>query len=66
VDTIVDNYFAILEKLGERIEDLEEGLLNPTQKSLREIHELKREIAFLRKSVWPLREAVSRRIYACS
>lgn len=58
VDTIVDNYFAILEKLGERIEDLEEGLLNPTQKNLREIHQLKREMAFLRKLVWPLREVV--------
>ncbi len=48
-----------MEELGERIEDLEEELLNPTQKNLREIHELKREIAFLRKSVWPLREVVS-------
>jgi len=35
VDTIVDNYFAILEKFGGKIEDLEEGLLNPTQKIFR-------------------------------
>ncbi len=58
VDVIVDNYFTILEKLGERIEDLEEGLLNPTQKNLQGIHQLKREMAFLRKLVWPLREVV--------
>ena len=57
LDIIVDNYFAILEKLGERIEDLEAELMdNPSQESLREIHRLKREVMYLRKSVWPLRE----------
>jgi magnesium transporter len=57
LDTIVDNYFVVLEKLGERIEDLETELMdNPSQESLREIHRLKREVLYLRKSIWPLRE----------
>lgn len=57
MDTIIDNYFVILEKVGEDIEDIEEELLNaPTQDTLREIHDLKREMIFLRRSVWPLRE----------
>ena len=61
IDAIVDNYFAILEKLGEKIEYLEDELVtNPTLETLREIHELKRDMIFLRKSVWPLREVISK------
>ncbi len=59
LDTVVDHYFLILEKLGERIESLEEDLVtNPTTQTLQEIHGLKREIVFLRKAIWPLREVV--------
>jgi magnesium transporter len=59
IDTIVDHYFVVLEKLGEWIEDLEEELVtNPTPETLQTIHTLKRELIFLRRSVWPLREAV--------
>lgn len=60
IDAIVDSYFIILEKLGERIEFMEEELVtNPTPSVLQKIHELKREIISLRKSVWPLREVIS-------
>ena len=60
IDAIVDNYFAVLEKLGERIELMEEELVaEPTEKTLQQIHSLKRDMIFLRKSVWPLREAIS-------
>jgi len=61
LDAIVDNYFIVLEHLGEKIESLEEELLsNPSTKTLQVIHALKRDMVFLRKSVWPLREAISR------
>ncbi|MFH1904531.1 MAG: magnesium/cobalt transporter CorA [bacterium] len=60
LDAVVDNYFSILERLGEKIEDLEEELLtNPTPQTLKAIHNLKRDTIFLRKSVWPLREVTS-------
>jgi len=60
LDAIVDSYFSILEKLGEKIESLEEELVgDPTEKTLKQIHHLKKEMVFLRKSVWPLRELVS-------
>jgi magnesium transporter len=60
LDTIVDNYFIIIEKLGEKIEDAEEELLiNPTTQTMQSIHKLKKEMLFLRKSVWPLREVIS-------
>jgi magnesium transporter len=60
IDAIVDNYFIILEKLGETIESIEEELVtSPTPETLQTIHHLKREMIFLRKSVWPLREVIS-------
>ncbi len=60
LDAIVDGYFVILEKLGEKIEILEDELVNNPEKSiLKQIHHLKREMIFLRKSVWPLRELIN-------
>ena len=60
IDTIVDHYFVVLEKLGEKIEGMEEELVtNPTPETLQNIHTLKRELIFLRKSIWPLREVIS-------
>jgi len=60
IDAVVDNYFSVLETLGEQIEALEEKLVaNPTSNTLQEIHYLKREMIFLRKAVWPLREVIS-------
>ncbi|MBN2330406.1 MAG: magnesium/cobalt transporter CorA [Candidatus Aenigmarchaeota archaeon] len=60
IDSIVDNYFLILEKYGDRIEGIEEDMVsNPKQETLETIHAMKKEMIFLRRSVWPLREAVS-------
>ncbi|MBU1090323.1 MAG: magnesium/cobalt transporter CorA, partial [Candidatus Omnitrophica bacterium] len=60
IDAVIDNYFLILEKIGEKIEVLEEELINtPTQETMRNIHSLKREMIFLRKSVWPMRELIN-------
>jgi magnesium transporter len=60
IDSIVDNYFLTLEKLGEKVEFIEEELVSdPGRKTLQEIHILKREMIYLRKSVWPLREVIS-------
>jgi len=60
IDAIVDNYFVILEKLGEKVESMEEDLVsNPTPEILQHIYNLKREIIYLKKSVWPLREVIN-------
>jgi magnesium transporter len=59
LDTIIDHYFLILEKFAERIETLEENLVSePKPETLRQIHSMKREMIFLRKSAWPLRELI--------
>jgi len=60
LDTVVDNFFSVLEKIGEEIEELEEELIaEPDPETLQYIHYLKREMILLRKSVWPLREVIS-------
>ena len=60
IDSIVDNYFVILEQFGERIEDTEQELAtNPTAETLQTIRVFKKEMIFLRKSIWPLREVVN-------
>lgn len=60
IDAIVDGYFAILEKVGEKIESIEEELIgDPTERTLHKIHSVKSRMISLRKSVWPLREVIS-------
>jgi magnesium transporter len=60
IDAVVDNYFVILEKFGEKIESMQEQLVaDPSEKTLQQIHSVKREMIFLRKSVWPLRELIN-------
>ena len=61
MDAIVDNYFVILETFGEKIGIVEEELVSdPTQKTSQSIHTLKGNMVSLRKSIWPLREVISR------
>lgn len=59
-DSIVDSYFHILEKIGDRLESLERELISqPTQETLQQVHQLKGQLTLLRKSVWPLRDLVN-------
>ena len=61
IDGIVDNYFTILEKLGDEIEDLEDNLLeDPDAEDIEALHVMKRQMITLRKSIWPLREVISK------
>ena len=57
LDTIIDNYIVIIERLGEKIEEIEDEILgNPTQDVLARINDYKREMNYLRKAVRPTRE----------
>ena len=59
LDAVVDNYFVVLEDLGERLERLENMVMGkPAREALDEMHRLKREMIKLRRVFWPLREAV--------
>ena len=60
LDAVVDNYFQILEGVSDRIESLEDVVVSrPEPAVLGTIHHMKKEMIFLRKSLWPLREAIS-------
>lgn len=59
LDTVIDNYISIIEKLGDQIEDLEAEIMMSNGKDVSEkIYSLKKELSFLRKSIRPVREAV--------
>jgi magnesium transporter len=59
IDAVVDSYFNILEVIGDKIELMDEQLIvEPTPNALKALHAMKREMIFLRKSVWPVRDMV--------
>ncbi len=59
IDTIVDNYFIIMEKVGDSMALIEENLLfNASKQSFESVYALKREMLAVRRSTWPLREVV--------
>lgn len=61
LDAVVDQYYVILESFGEKIEEIELSLLdNPGDEVLKALHDSRREALNLRRSVYPLRELVSR------
>ena len=60
IDSIVDRYFMVLEVIGGRFEDIEDEVVTvPERSTLMDIYTLKREMLFLRHSVWPMREMIS-------
>ncbi len=61
LDAIVDGYYQIVDHIGDKIEALEEELrLGARNDHIERIHELRREILFLRKNVLPVRDMMSK------
>lgn len=61
MDSIADGFFYLLEEIEEIIQELENELTtNPTSKTLRSIHVLKRNVIQVQKNLWPLREVVGK------
>jgi magnesium transporter len=59
-DAIIDGYFPIMERYGERLNDLEdEVVFNPTEITLAKIHQMRRELLALRRAIWPQRDALN-------
>ncbi|BCA55198.1 Magnesium transport protein CorA [Nitrospira sp. KM1] len=60
VDAIVDQYFAVLEGVGEKIESVQQVVVaDPKPDTLKDIHALKRQLLFIRRAVWPLRDVMN-------
>jgi magnesium transporter len=60
LDAIIDGFFPVLERYGERIEELEdEVIMNPTRQTLQKIYQIRRELLELRRAIWPQRDAIN-------
>jgi magnesium transporter len=63
MDAVVDCYFTCIEKIGDKVEEIEEDIINNSdKKSLLQLYHLKREMIYLRKQVWPLRDMINNMI----
>jgi magnesium transporter len=60
LDTVVDNYFLIMEKVGEKIEEMEDIVPDsPNSQVLYRINQLRREMLFVRRTITPVREVIN-------
>jgi len=60
VDLVVDGYFPVLERYGDELNDLEsEVIFRPTAELLTRVNNIKRELMFLRRAIWPQRDALN-------
>ena len=60
IDALVDAYFPVIELYGDHLETLElEVLDKPSPRTVHTIHQIRRDLLLLRRSVWPLREAIN-------
>jgi magnesium transporter len=60
IDAIVDGFFPVLEDYGERLENLQDEVVDkPTRQTLDKIHKIKRELLLLRRAIWPQRDAIN-------
>jgi magnesium transporter len=62
MDSIIDHYFLIIERIGEKIIDLENKLFDGAEQDtiVRDIQNLKHEVIKVRRAIFPIREVVSR------
>ena len=60
MDVVLDNYYPILEQLGERLDELQDLLIaNPTRDALNKVLQIKRELIVLRRSIWSERDKIN-------
>ncbi len=60
LDAIVDHCFPVLEHYGDRLEEIEDLVVErPEPRVIQRLHQLKRDLLLLRRAVWPLREVIN-------
>ncbi len=60
LDSVIDCYYPVLEKYGEQLEILEDEIIEKcNRKTIRRVHDIKRALLVMRRSIWPLRDAIS-------
>lgn len=60
IDSIIDQYFVVLEGIGEQLENAEEAIMKtPSREKANVLYRLKRQLIIFRKAVWPAREVIN-------
>jgi magnesium transporter len=60
LDMIVDNYFTVMERLSDQLEDLEEEVIRKSNnRSLAKINKLRKELIVLKRNIGPVRDLVN-------
>lgn len=60
MDVIIDHYFPALEQFGNRLDELEDRILDRAAPDvIEQVHTVKKELLVLRRAVWPTREVVN-------
>ncbi|MDZ4832952.1 MAG: magnesium/cobalt transporter CorA [Candidatus Melainabacteria bacterium] len=60
LDSVIDCYYPVLETYGERLEILEDEIIEKCNRAtIRKVHNIKRELLVMRRAIWPLRDAIS-------
>ncbi|NIJ51957.1 magnesium/cobalt transporter CorA [Dyadobacter arcticus] len=63
LDIVVDNYFIVLEKLGDSLDMTEDQVISGSEElSLKELYALKRELTMARRQIWPVRDMLNQLI----
>jgi len=63
IDAVVDAYFPVLEEIGERLDAMEDEILErPDSAVISRLHSIKRDLLNFRRAVWPMREAINQLI----
>lgn len=60
IDAVIDNYYPVLEVYAERLDELEEQVMEPRRrKVIDDLHDVKSDLLVLRRGIWPLRDAIA-------
>jgi magnesium transporter len=60
MDSVIDYYFAIMEIMGERVEEIElETVTKPDKKTLLHMQQIRKDMLYLRRYIWPMREILN-------
>ena len=60
LDAVVDSYFPVLEQYAERLDRIEDEIVeHPSDEVLSRIHDAKKDLFALRRSIWPLRDVLN-------
>jgi magnesium transporter len=60
LDAIIDDYFPVLERYGETLEEIEDAVVSePGNRHITALHDMKRELLAVRRAIWPHREMIN-------